>query len=170
MLKFDGCYSDEKQQEVGYPAMSKGFLFIVNAFLFIWSSEVTIEAQAAAQRVILLFQLWMRQVVQLSTHAHGPLTREVYRPRSTIPCLVKFATFGEIMATFKTIGMILSIFLVGGVIMATSWYLLPAQVDGMTQFRDSTVQCIVFRSNLCKKHALQTLIKICSLAATSRWL
>lgn len=23
MLKFDGCYSDEKQQEVGYPAMSK---------------------------------------------------------------------------------------------------------------------------------------------------
>ena len=24
MLKYDGCYSNETQQEVGYPAMSKG--------------------------------------------------------------------------------------------------------------------------------------------------
>ena len=26
MLKYDGCYSNETQQEVGYPAMSKGLI------------------------------------------------------------------------------------------------------------------------------------------------
>ena len=32
MLKYDGCYSNETEQEVGYPAMSKGNAIIDNIF------------------------------------------------------------------------------------------------------------------------------------------